>query len=186
MRILRFMATGILLLSALSAAAESPSKTAEKALAAFQGEKVEEALSLYRESLALETTDSGLAVLHFNIGACLLALDRAPESRDELMLSLGVSDEEMQPEVLYNLAHAHQRMRSKNEAMDALKACILKDPTHRKAKLFYEWLLRQDPPQDEPPPDEPPPEEPQSAPPPPNILEQLPSPPLKDLQDHFF
>jgi|GEM_PF-1344533 len=185
MKGLRLFATLLLLLCVPPAMrAASPADTASKAYEAFEAGEAEQALALYRRTLSEGAArDEHRAILHYDIGTCLIALGRFGEARDELILCLGIQAEAVHPNALYNLGHAFEGLGDVENAMKALRQCMLLRPSHREAKLLYEWLLRSAPPVEEPPPDEPPPEGQSPRPPPPNILEKLPQPPPKELQE---
>lgn len=182
------LAWALLLTTAFTAPswAASPYGLSKQAEAAFKAGDAAKSLALYRQALAVETAEKRKAILHFDAGACLLFLGRDAEARDEFTLALAAPDSGLSPSAFYNLAHALAGLGDRASAMEALRACLVLDPSRTDAKKLYEWLLKQEPPEQPPPSDEPPPPSPQAPPPPmPNILEQLPSPPPKDAQDQM-
>ena len=166
------------------ALASSQAKIAGEARVLFASGKYEEALSMYRKALSSETSEKLRALLHFNSGCCLLSLGKAEDARDEFVLALVTPEQAPKPVIIYNLAHALYELGDREQALKSLRQCLILEPSFRDAKLYYEWILKQKPPENEPP-DEPPPSDQPQAPPPPNLLEKLPSPPQKPAQDQL-
>jgi Ca-activated chloride channel family protein len=169
---------------ALPSFAASPASLARQAHAAYTAGQAEKALGLYRRALQEGPPLRDAHVLRYNLGTCLLALKRPSEARDELTLALMGEREEVKFRALYNLAHAYYDEGSSDKALASLKMLLLSEPGNRDAKLFYEWILRnkpEQPPKKAPDQNEPPPPQAQ----PPDLLEQLPMPPPKDLQDQI-
>jgi tetratricopeptide (TPR) repeat protein len=169
---------------ALPSFAASPASLARQAHAAHTAGQAEKALGLYRRALQEGPPPRDAHVLRYNLGTCLLALKRPSEARDELTLALMGEREEVKFRALYNLAHAYYDEGSSDKALASLKMLLLSEPGNRDAKLFYEWILRnkpEQPPKKAPDQNEPPPPQAQ----PPDLLEQLPMPPPKDLQDQI-
>ena len=166
--------------AAIDGYAASPPKLAREAQTAYASGNVEGALGLYRRALQ-ETASARLkSTLHFNVGTCLLRLQRPADARDELTMALAGEDRDVRVRALYNLSQAFYDGGDADKALSSLRMLFSLDPANRDAKLLYEWILRnrpKEPPQ--PPPDKNPP--PQVKPP--DLLEQLPMPPPKDLQD---
>lgn len=164
--------------------AQSPARLARQAREAFQAGRPDAALSLYRH--AIQETDSPdlQAMLHYNAGTCLLALHKPGDAENELTLALASPDSAVKLKALYNLAHAFFASGDRQRAMASLRTILIGDPANRQAQLFYEWLLRNKPPQKKPPPEKQPPKPPPKVKPP-DVLEQLPMPPPKELQDQM-
>lgn len=173
------LALAVLLVPA-AARAQSVTDLGQSARAAYASGQFDRALSLYQRALQVSTSPKVKPLLHFNTGTCLLALGRLPEAQDELTLGLAGADPLVRGRTLYNLAHVFQREGQRERALAALRTLLASDPQDRDAKLLYEWILRQKPPEP-PPPDQPPPPEPKVKPP--DVLEQLPMPPPRELQD---
>lgn len=170
----------LLLLPALPAGARSPASLSKEALEAFRQGSPDRALLLYRQALA-SAPDAALAArLQYNVGTCLLARKEFSQAADALTLALASSEKEVKEAALYNLAHATLGMGATEKALSALRVLLVENPSHREAKVFYEWILKNRPPEPPPPPDQPPPP---PAARPPDLLEQIPLPPPSDLQD---
>ena len=173
---------GALLFGAASqvARAASPERLAQEAQAAYAAGNADKALAAYRRALQEGGSPRLKSVLHFNIGTCLLKLQRSSEAKDELTMALAGESEGVRTRALYNLSHAFYDEGAVDKALASLRMLLATDPANRDAKLFYEWILRNKP-------KEPPPPPPENNPPPqvkpPDLLEQLPMPPPKDLQD---
>ena len=169
---------------AASPRAESSARLAQRAQQAFHAGQTESALALYRQ--AIEETDSPAlkALLHFNAGTCLLALHKPGDAQDELTLALASPNTQVKLRALYNLAHALYASGDRQRALASLRTILISDPADRRAQLFYEWLLRNKPPEQKPPPEKQPPKPPPKVKPP-DVLEQLPMPPPKELQDQM-
>ena len=163
-----------------SARASSPATLAQEAQAAYAAGSADKALAIYRRALQEGGSPRLKPVLHFNIGTCLLKLQRASEAKDELTMALSGENEIVKTRALYNLSHAFYDEGDVEKALASLRMLLGESPSDRDAKLFYEWILRNKPKEPPPPPQEtnPPPQAK-----PPDLLEQLPMPPPKDLQD---
>lgn len=173
--------TLLLLLPALSSEARSPASLSRQAMEAFRQGSPDQALILYRQALA-SASDAALAArLQYDIGTCLLARKDFSQAADALTLAMASPQAEVKRASLYNLAHAAYGMGSTEKALFALRLLLVEDPTHREAKVFYEWILSHRPQEPPPPPDRP--SQPPPAARPPDLLEQIPLPPPKDLQD---
>ncbi|MGC8762708.1 MAG: vWA domain-containing protein [Acidobacteriota bacterium] len=171
----------LLLLPSLSAGARSPASLSQEALEAFRQGSPGRALLLYRQALASAPNAAVAARLQYNIGTCLLAQKEFAPAADALTLALASPQREVKEAALYNLAHATYGMGSTERALSALRILLVEEPSHREAKVFYEWILQNRPEEPPPPPDQP--KEPPPAAKPPDLLEQIPLPPPKDLQD---
>lgn len=141
------------------------------------------ALMLYQRALQQTDSQSIKPLLHYNAGTCLLALGKPQEARDELALVLTGIETGVKERALYNLSKAFFASGDRDRSLATLRTLLEVDPDNRSAALFYEWILRQTPPDRPPPHDNPPPKPP--PPPPPDVLEQLPMPPPKELQDQM-
>jgi Ca-activated chloride channel homolog len=173
------LAFALLALSPSATPAQSVSQLAESANAAYASGRPETALALYQRALQQTSSPDLKPLLHFNVGTCLLALDRAPEARDELTLALPGAAPLVKERALYNLAQSFAAAGDRNRALESLRSLLVDAPEDRDAQRLYEWILRQQPPQ-QPPPQKQPPNPPPKTP---DVLEQLPMPPPKELQD---
>jgi Ca-activated chloride channel family protein len=180
--LLVILAASLGLLPSSGAAAASPFSLAQQGRAAYASGKYEQALGLYRRALQENSRPSLGPVLHYDVGTCLLALGRASEAKDEFTLALAGAEPGVRRSALYNLAQALSSQGERDRAMAALRLLLAAEPENREAKVLYEWLLRQEPPPPPPPSDTPPPP-PQTRPP--DVLEQLPMPEPKELQDQL-
>lgn len=162
-----------------STPAQSVAQLAESARTAYASGKPETALTLYQRALQQTSSPALKPLLHFNVGTCLLALDRAAEARDELTLALPGAPPLVKERALYNLAQSFQAAGDRDRALSTLRTLLVDSPEDRDAQRLYEWILRQQPPP-QPPPQKQPPNPPPKAP---DVLEQLPLPPPKELQD---
>jgi Ca-activated chloride channel family protein len=166
--------------TAVRAGAQSVSDLGEQARIAFNSSNFEQSLGLYKKALQETTSPKTKILLHYDVGTCLLALKRYSEARDELILALAGEDPLVRSRAAYNLAHAFQADGDRDRALSTLRMLLTEEPDNRDGAALYEWILRQTPPE-QPPPKNPPPPPPQTKPP--DVLEQLPMPPPKELQD---
>ncbi len=171
-----------LALASLPGRAQSVHTLAESARADYVAGRYESALGSYQRALQQASTPSLKFRLHFNIGTCMLALRRSQEAKDELSLALAGAEPLVKRRALYNLAQAFYAGGDRERALASLRALLIDGPDDRDAQLLYEWILRQKPPS-QPPPQNPP--NPPPQPPPPDVLEQLPMPPPKELQNEM-
>ncbi|MEW6757058.1 MAG: VWA domain-containing protein [Acidobacteriota bacterium] len=163
--------------------ARSPRSSAAEALAAYRAGSADRALVLYRQALAASDDPAEKALLNFNLGTCLLAKKDPHRAVDALTLALVTDEPEVKIPTLYNLALALYDSGSPDRALASLRGLLTLEPGHQAAKLLYEWILRNRP--EEPPPPDEPPEPPPPHAKPPDLLEQLPMPPPKDMQDQI-
>ena len=171
-----------LALASFPAKAQSVHALSETARADYLAARYESALTSYQRALQQTSAPAVKSRLHFNIGTCMLALRRSQEARDELSFALAGADPLVKRRALYNLAQAFYAGGDRERALASLRAILIDGPDDRDAQLLYEWILRQKPP-DQPPPQKPP--NPPPQPPPPDVLEQLPMPPPKELQNEM-
>lgn len=179
--LLTVLGAALLLAASSPASADSPASLARQGQAAYAAGRFEQALALYRRALQENSRYALAPVLHYDVGTCLLALGRASEAKDEMTLALAGADPKVRRRALYNLAQALSALGERDRAMAALRLLLEAEPEDRDAKLLYEWILRQETPPPPPPSNKPPP--PQTKPP--DVLEQLPMPPPKELQDQL-
>ena len=172
-------ALALLALRPVATPAQSVSQLAESASAAYASGHTDTALLLYQRALQQTSSPDLKPLLHFNVGTCMLALDRAAEARDELTLALPGAAPLVKERALYNLAQSYQASGDRSRALQSLRTLLVDSPEDRDAQRLYEWILRQQPPEP-PPPQKQPPNPPPKAP---DVLEQLPMPPPKELQD---
>ncbi len=171
----------LLLLAAFPAGARSPASLSREALEAFRRGSPDRALALYRQALASAPDAALTARLQYNVGTCLLARKDFAQAADALTLALASPQPEVKEAALYNLAHAAYGMGSTEKALSALRLLLVQNPAHREAKVFYEWIVKNRPEEPPTPPDQPPPPPPSARPP--DLLEQLPLPPPKNLDE---
>ena len=177
------MLGGLLSSSAGSVHAQSVYSLSESARAECAKGQWGAALLLYQQALQKAEAASVKPLLHYNAGTCFLALGKAPEARDELTLALSGASSGLKERALYNLSQAFYAGGDRDRALGVLRTLLEDEPENRNAALLYEWILRQRPP-DQPPPEDNPPQQP-PPPKPPDVLEQLPMPPPKELQDQM-
>ncbi len=171
-----------LALASFPAKAQSVHTLSETARADYLAARYESALTSYQRALQQASAPPLKSRLHFNIGTCMLALQRSQEAKDELSLALAGAEPLVRRRALYNLAQAFYAGGDRERALASLRTLLIDGPEDRDAQLLYEWILRQKPP-DQPPPQKPP--NPPPQPPPPDVLEQLPMPPPKELQNEM-
>ncbi len=172
-----------LLASTGSLWARSPRASAADALVAYRAGSPDRALVLYRQALSASDDPAEKARLHYNVGTCLLAKKDPHRAVDALTLALVIDEPEVKIPTLYDLALALYESGSPDRALASLRGLLTLEPGHQAGKLLYEWILRNRP-EEPPPPDEPPaPPPPQSKPP--DLLEQLPMPSPRDMQDQI-
>jgi len=172
-----------LLTAAPPAWSKSPRSAAAEALAAYRAGAPDRALQLYQQALAASDDPIEKARLNFNVGTCLLAKKDPQRAADALTLALVTEDPEVKVPTLYNLALALCDSGSPDRALASLRGLLTLEPGHQPAKILYEWILRNRP--DEPPPPDEPPQPPPPHVKPPDLLEQLPMPPPKEMQDQI-
>jgi Ca-activated chloride channel homolog len=169
----------LLALRPVATPAQSVSQLAQTANAAYVSGHPDTALLLYQRALQQASSPDLKPLLHFNVGTCLLALDRPVEARDELTQALPGAAPLVKERALYNLAQSYHAAGDRSRALQTLRTLLVDSPEDRDADRLYEWILRQQPPEP-PPPQKQPPNPPPKAP---DVLEQLPMPPPKELQD---
>ncbi|MCX7829714.1 MAG: tetratricopeptide repeat protein, partial [Acidobacteria bacterium] len=132
---------------AFSVFSESTHKASERARVFYEQGNFEEASKIYKELVAKTKDEKIKAILQYNLGTTLYKMGDFSSSVQYFYEGLNNISKELKPRMLYNLSHSLYKSGRRDEALSVLRDAITLKPDYEEAKLLYEWILKQKPPE---------------------------------------